>query len=389
MFRGVVAGSLALAAADRRPANWQAHTEETPPEFWKNGKGLAITFSYNLEEGGQSAPLAEPASAAFEGLRNQYGWGAKKALNQPENKENGCVGERCYQQDQLSNSWYEYGIHEGGKRLLKLWDGYGIKTSSYIVGLAAKMNPAAMKALTASGHEAVCHGATWQLDTFMTEDEEREFHQAGIDAVKEMTNQTCKGFNAYWMLDSNNTLSILQSLGLTYHVDDLSRDIPFTKMVNGKPFAMVPYSLINNDIVLVAGSGFSSEDFYQHLVNEFDELYLESEDQHRMMSISSHARYGGRPGYVRAYRRFIEYAGSKSNVWFVRKDWMANWALKHGPRYGCEAFEKNLESVTMNGKVYQSTPICREDTCICGCGEDAPKESQVDCEELDRADTLL
>lgn len=68
------------------------------------------------------------------------------------------------------------------------------------------MNPVGMKALTASGHEAVCHGATWQLDTFMTEDEEREFHQAGIDAVKKMTGQTCKGFNAYWMLDSTNTL---------------------------------------------------------------------------------------------------------------------------------------------------------------------------------------
>ena len=59
---------------------------------------------------------------------------------------------------------------------------------------------------------------------------------------------------------------------------------------------------------------------------EFDELYLESKTKRRMMSISSHGRIGGTPAMVNAYRKFIEYAGSKENVWFVRKDWMANWA---------------------------------------------------------------
>ena len=41
----------------------------------------------------------------------------------------------------------------------------------------------------------------------------------------------------------------LQDLGFLYHIDDVSRDEPFTVTVRGRPFAVVPYTLRNNDIV--------------------------------------------------------------------------------------------------------------------------------------------
>jgi hypothetical protein len=38
-----------------------------------------------------------------------------------------------------------------------------------------------------------------------------------------------------------------------YHIDDVSRDEPFIAPVNGKDFVVVPYTLRNNDIVLIEG----------------------------------------------------------------------------------------------------------------------------------------
>ncbi len=76
----------------------------------------------------------------------------------PPGKDNNYEGSRCYTQDFMTNSWYEYAIHEGAPRLLRLYDEFGIKTSSYIVGLAAINTPALIKALVDSGHEPVCHG---------------------------------------------------------------------------------------------------------------------------------------------------------------------------------------------------------------------------------------
>ena len=69
-----------------------------------------------------------------------------------------------------------------------------MKTSSYIVGFAANPNATAMAVFNASGHGAVCHGAARQLVTFMGEQAERDFHQAGLDALRKATSQFCKGF---------------------------------------------------------------------------------------------------------------------------------------------------------------------------------------------------
>lgn len=128
-------------------------------------------------------------------------------------------------------------------------------------------------------------------------------------------------------------------------------------MVNGKPFAIVPYTLVNNDIELMAGCNFGNEQFYQQLLLEFDQLYRESKTQRRMVSISSHARIGGQLGAVTAYRRFIEHAGSKSGVWFVRKDWMAKWASENLPRYGCPAFPTSSEVVEVNVQPLDAAPF--------------------------------
>jgi hypothetical protein len=76
----------------------------------------------------------------------------------PPGKDNGCEGSRCYTQDFMTNSWYEYGVLEGAQRLLRLYDEFGIKTSSFIVALAAINTPDNIKALVNSGHEVVCHG---------------------------------------------------------------------------------------------------------------------------------------------------------------------------------------------------------------------------------------
>jgi hypothetical protein len=59
-------------------SSWVADTQSTPPEYWVQGTGLAITFSYNIEEGGQSSPLADPPISGTNEMRAQYDWGARE-----------------------------------------------------------------------------------------------------------------------------------------------------------------------------------------------------------------------------------------------------------------------------------------------------------------------
>jgi peptidoglycan/xylan/chitin deacetylase (PgdA/CDA1 family) len=162
----------------------------------------------------------------------------------------------------------------------------------------------------------------------MSPAEERASYVASIETLQRITGQRPLGFNAFWMRHSTQTLNILQDLGFIYHIDDLSRDEPSIIPVGNKLFAVVPYTLRNNDIGRFGGNtAMTATAFLQELKDEFDMLYQEGSTQRRMMSISVHDRIGGAPGLVTALDKFIQYAKDHTNVGFMRKDAIAKWAL--------------------------------------------------------------
>ena len=97
--------------------------------------------------------------------------------------------------------------------------------------------------------------------------------------------------------------------------------------MRGKPFAVVPYTLRNNDIVRLSDPSMTGAAFAQDMKDEFDILYAEGEHRRRMMSFSLHDRIGGMPRAVKAAEDFITYAKSHPDVAFMRKDEIAKWAL--------------------------------------------------------------
>ena len=201
--------------------------------------------------------------------------------------------------DLPAQKWYDYGFKEGVPRLLDLWDRVGVKVTSHMVGQAVEKHPDLAKEIVARGH-----GQTWEPQYSMTPEQECAGYQASIDTIQRVTGTRPIGFNAFWLRGTPNTLGILQDLGFIYHIDDISRDEPFTVMVNGKPFAVVPY-----------------------LKDDFDLLYAEAAARRRMMSISTHDRISGIPGRVKLLEEFINYARKQKGVVFMRKDEIAKWAL--------------------------------------------------------------
>jgi peptidoglycan/xylan/chitin deacetylase (PgdA/CDA1 family) len=306
-----------------------SYSGSVPPDFWKAGTGLAVSFVFGLEAGGQPRIGAPPASPSYAEMAAHLA-----ALNLP---------------DYPTRTWYEYGIHEGIPRILSLFDTFGIKASCLISTEAALNSPQLAKEIVRRGHEAVCHGTTYSTALGSIE-AEREFLIEKINITQKITGQRCSGFNALWMQHTPHTNSLLQELGFTYYVDDLSRDIPFTKLANDKPIAIVPYTFRNHDMQMT-NKGYTSRDIYNQLTDEFEELYAESQKQRRMMTISIHDNVGGAPAYVQAYRRFLQDIIEKPNLWFARKDWLGTWAMANGPHYTCNSTDF----------------ICPASSCVAGC----------------------
>ena len=105
-------------------------------------------------------------------------------------------------------------------------------------------------------------------------------------------------------------------------------DEPFIEQVNGKDFVVVPYTLRNNDILLIEGRNYSPCKFLEQVKLDFDQLYEEAGSRRRMMSVSAHDRISGSPQMVQAWEAFLRDAKSRPGVTFLRKDQIARFALE-------------------------------------------------------------
>ncbi|EEI92803.1 Tat pathway signal sequence domain protein [Sphingobacterium spiritivorum ATCC 33300] len=267
---------------------------------WSDGSRLVVSVSMQFEAGGQPDNVESPF---------------------PQNMEKGY-------KDLPADTWYQYGYKEGIPRMLDNWDKLGIRVTSHMVGSAVLANPQLAKEIVERGHEAAAHGMSWSSQYNLPYDEEKKFIKDGVDAVKNATGFTPVGYNANWLRRGEHTLKILQELGFKYHIDDLSRDEPFIIQVNKKDFAVVPYILRCNDILLIEGKNFSVDQFFNQVKAEFDQLYAESEFKRRQLSISFHDRIGGTPQMVKATSDLIKYIQNHKGVSFKRKDEIAELAMQ-------------------------------------------------------------
>ena len=271
--------------------------------FWPNDIRLVISISMQFEAGGQPA---KGSDSPF------------PKVDFPDSVPS----------DLAANTWFAYGYREGIPRMLDLWDRHDVKVTSHMIGEAVQRHPELAKEIVQRGHEAAGHGPRWSSQYAMSREEEREFLIAGIEMVEAATGQRPIGYNCNWLRRGPNTLSLLQELGYLYHIDDVSRDEPFIESVDGKDFVVVPYTLRNNDILLVEGRNYSPAKFLDQIKMDFDQLYEEAGNRRRMMSISAHDRISGTPQMVRAWDAFLHYVKEKPGVAFLRKDAIVRWALE-------------------------------------------------------------
>ncbi|MBN3781806.1 polysaccharide deacetylase family protein [Burkholderia sp. Ac-20345] len=300
---GVVAatgGSLPAVAAPM-PAPAAAGSTS----FWPDGARLVISISMQFEAGGQPPTGADSPFPAV-------------------------AFPPSVPVDLASSTWFAYGYREGIPRLLDLWDRHGVKVTSHMIGEAARRHPELAREIVSRGHEAAAHGPTWRAQFAMSRDDERRFLTEARDMVEAETGQRPTGYNCNWLRRGPHTLSLLQELGYLYHIDDVSRDEPFIETVNGRDFVVVPYTLRNNDILLIEGRNYSPAMFLEQIKLDFDQLYAEAGQRRRLMSISAHDRISGTPQMVRAWDAFLHYARSHPGVAFMRKDDIARFTL-HSP----------------------------------------------------------
>ncbi len=301
--RALVGAATTLLAA---PA--LAQTGRPPPRgpFWPGGARLAVGVCMMFEADGGQPAMWQPGPPGTPQA-------AQRFPNLP------MIQQRTY------------GAKEGMPRLLDMMDALRLRGSSFMIGESIRRYPELARDIVARGHESGGRAIRHAPQFFMPKDQEREFLREGFEALRSATGLWPKGFNAQGLQGSVNTNDLLQELGLTYSIDDRSRDEPWIQKVNGdRDFCLVPYMGHVNDLNFFQNQQRSLADYEQMLRQEFEVLYEEALTRRRMMSVPLHDFVAGRPAVVPSIRRFLAWAAGHPGVWFARRDEIADWALGPG-----------------------------------------------------------
>jgi peptidoglycan/xylan/chitin deacetylase (PgdA/CDA1 family) len=288
-----------------------------PPEFeWPGGARVAINLVVNYEEGGEYSLNEDGVNDTWGEYSFQYG---------PEIRDLG------------TETHMEYGSRVGIWRICRLLDRYQIPATFSACALAVERNPPLAEWLRMRNHDVLAHGYHWYGPdtTAMSRDAEREEIRRAVESLGRTTGERPRG----WMVRSFPTVHtrelLVENGGFWYDSDANNDELPYYVDTLGKPFLVVPYSKVHNDVrYLIAPTYATPRHFFEGLKLGLD--YMLEELGHgygsRLMSVGVHARWSGQPGRASALRDFIGYALQQRDVSFMRRvDIAGFWAENFPP----------------------------------------------------------
>ncbi len=235
---------------------------------------------------------------------------------------------RPTQPDIPGYSYRDYGNRVGFWRMLEVTDKYNIRCCVCLNGALLDHCPEIRDAMVARDWDYMAHGFynTRPITDYSIE-QEREYWRDMIDTVKRHTGKQLKGRLGAGGGNTINTPDLMAEFGLLYHTDWLMDDQPFPlKVKNGAKFIYVPYTYQINDVIATI-QGRDVAYFCQMIKDQFDVLYREGAESGRVMCVSLHPYWIGKPHRAKYLDEALGYIMSHDGVWQTTADDIAEYYI--------------------------------------------------------------
>jgi peptidoglycan/xylan/chitin deacetylase (PgdA/CDA1 family) len=259
---------------------------------WPNHAGLAVYIGFNIEH-----------FAFGEGM------GAK-------------IGAAFGEPDVLNYAWREYGNRVGAWRCLELFDTLGLSTAALINTALYDHCPELIATFVARGDELVGHGHTnSQQQGVLSEADEFALLKYCRQRMQTESGQAPDGWLSPWISESRATPDLLVESGYRYTLNWCHDDQPIAMRTrSGKRLWSIPYPQELNDIPMIVARQLDGKDFAQMIIDNFDEMLLQSRKQSLVMGIALHPYLVGQPYRLRHLRRALEHiaqARDRNGIWWT------------------------------------------------------------------------
>lgn len=281
------------------------------PLKWPNGARVALMITFNLEYWDLTRETAATFYAGGPGIIPDPLPG-----NVP---------------DTPNYTWREYGQRVGVWRLIDIFDRAGVPATCTMNAKMGVERRQVIDAINQRGWELVAHNyvQTDLLTNYEFEPEkEREIIRQTLKVYREVVGRPAKGWLSSSLRSTSHTADICAEEGLIFFNDMMNDDQPYLIQTrSGRPIVSVPYTVEMNDFMIFLRRGSTTSEAFEIMKEQFDELYREGAESGRIMNVGLHPHVAGQPFRVRCVREFIDYVKQFPDVWWAKREEIAEWYL--------------------------------------------------------------
>lgn len=276
-----------------------------PDYSWPGGARLAVYLGFNLEH-----------FAFGEGL------GA-------------CLGPPSPQPDVLNFAWREYGNRVGAWRCLALFDALNLPAATILNTALYEHAPELLDACVHRGDEMVGHGHTNAVrQSIYAEADEKLLLDGCFERILRHSGRAPQGWLSPWISETTVTPDLLTESGYRYTLNWCHDDQPQRMRTrSGQTLWSIPYPQELNDIPMIMARQLDGRDFADMVIDNLDEMLLQSQQQALVMGIALHPYIVGQPYRLRHLRRALEHvarARERCTVWITTPGAICEWVSALG-----------------------------------------------------------
>ncbi len=219
-------------------------------------------------------------------------------------------------------SWGQYGSRVGVPRILQLLQHTRVPATFFVPAVSALLYPDEQRRVIAEGHEIGLHGWIHELNSILSEKDERELHLRASDTLTEVTGVRPVGMRTPSWDFSPATLKIQREMGLLYDSSLMADDDPYELEQDGEPTGIVelPVEWIRDDAVYFNMNRFQALRPYTAPTAVLDIFRREFDQAYRdggLFLLTMHPHVIGYRSRMFILEELIRHMQAQSGVWFA------------------------------------------------------------------------
>jgi allantoinase len=221
--------------------------------------------------------------------------------------------------DIMTWSARDYGNRVGVFRLMNVMSRYKIRGTVALNSDLCLQHPAIIKEGEKLGWEWMGHNKTntRRLNAVPPEEERGLIHES-LATIAAASGVRPVGWLGSGLQETWNTLDYLAEEGIEYVCDWVNDDQPYhMRLDEGRGIIALPYNHDINDKPAYENRHYTSSEFRDMIMRQFDVLYSEGAESGRCMAIALHPYLSGVPHRIAALDAAFEYICKHDRVWLA------------------------------------------------------------------------